>query len=229
MRTNRKREYIKKNLISKIPPAYMLGADKANWNVYSKAHFVAFLKKKTIINPESLLINFSRVLAFALKMSQQLYYSPLAVDTVQQIFRGEIIKKICEVYKIGAIVKCRKAVLPGLYSRMSFVKKNWLLDKQEIRSDNYNNNTYLSIKNSINLVFILNTDKSRYIIKDAYKFGVPFIALIGGDNNTSRITYPVPGNGRDFRSARFFIELIAEAKVQGEKDRKQIEAKFLKI
>jgi len=175
------------------------------------------------------LFNFSRVLAFALKMSQQLYYSPLAIDTVQQIFRAEILKRICEFYKIGTIVQCRKAILPGLYSRVSFVKKNWLLGKKVNRADHYNNSTYLHIKNSVNLVFILNTDKSRFIIKDAYKFGIPFIALIGGDNNTSKITYPIPGNGRDLRSVRFFIELIAEAKVQGEKDRKKIEAKIFKI
>jgi len=221
MKIQKKIPYLKSNLISKIPAPFMLGADKVNWNVFSRAHFVAFLKNRTIINVESVLSNFSRVLAFALKMSQQFYYSPLAIDTVQQIFRAEILTKVCEFYKIGAIVQCRKSILPGLYSRVSFVKKNWLLNKRVNRADNFNNRTYLNIKNSINLVFILNTDKSRYIIKDAYKFGVPFIALIGGDNNTSKITYPIPGNGRDLRSARFFIELIAEAKVQGEKDRKK--------
>jgi hypothetical protein len=229
MKPKNKIPYLKSNLISKIPAPFMLGAEKVKWNVFSKAHFVGFLQNRTVINLESVLFNFSRVLAFALKMSQQFFYSPLAVDTVQQIFRAEILKKVCEHYKIGTMVRCRKALLPSLYSRVSFLKKNWLLGKNINRVDSFNNNTYLNVKNSINLVFILNTDKSKYIIKDAYKFGVPFIALIGGDNTTNKITYPIPGNGRDLRSVRFFIELIAEAKIQGEKDRKKIEAKILKI
>lgn len=229
MKPEKKILSLKTNLITKIPPAFMLGSDKIKWNVFSKAYFIGFLKTHSLINIKTVISNFSKVLAFALKMSQQMYYSPLAVDTLQEVFRGEFLKKMCDDYQIGIIIRCRKAILPGIYSRISFLKKNWLLGKMIKRADQYNNKTFLHIKNSINLVFVLNTDKCKYIIKDAFKFGVPFIALIGGDNNTSRITYPIPGNGRDIKSVRFFVELISEAKIQGLKDRKKLEAKFLKI
>eukprot|EP01103_Thecamoeba_quadrilineata_P001945 TRINITY_DN11814_c0_g1_i1.p1 TRINITY_DN11814_c0_g1~~TRINITY_DN11814_c0_g1_i1.p1 ORF type:complete len:245 (-),score=31.15 TRINITY_DN11814_c0_g1_i1:22-756(-) len=224
-----KGQVLKRNILDVIPSPFVIGADKLNWNAFSKSHFRAFLQNKSLINTNSLVLSFGRALSFALKMSQLLNYSPVVVDTVPKVFRAEMIHKICEKYQIGAITRCRKAILPTLYSRISYVKKNWLLGKTKSTLDLYNNNSFINIKNSINLILILNTDKAAFIIKDSIKFGVPFIAIIGGDNNTNRITYPIPGNGRDYRSTVFFLEMLAEAKIQGVKDRIATEAKLLQL
>ena len=65
------------------------------------------------------------------------------------------------------------------------------------------------------LMLVIDTNKESTAIKEALNLDIPIIAVVDSNSNPDGITYPVPGNDDATRALRFYMNLVAQAVING--------------
>lgn len=78
------------------------------------------------------------------------------------------------------------------------------------------------IKNMIQLpgaLFVIDSAKEEIAISEAKKLGIPIVAVVDTNGDPENIDYPIPGNDDAVRAIELFTSKIAEAVIEGKKNR----------
>jgi small subunit ribosomal protein S2 len=78
------------------------------------------------------------------------------------------------------------------------------------------------IKNMIELpgvLFVIDAAKEQIAISEAQKLGIPIVAVVDTNGNPENIDYPIPGNDDAVRAIELFASKIADAIIEGKKQR----------
>jgi small subunit ribosomal protein S2 len=75
-------------------------------------------------------------------------------------------------------------------------------------------------------LFVIDSAKEEIAITEAQKLGIPIIAVVDTNGNPENIDYPIPGNDDAVRAIELFTSKVAEAVIEGKKNRleKEMEA-----
>ena len=78
------------------------------------------------------------------------------------------------------------------------------------------------IRNMVDLpgvVFIIDSTKEDIAILEAMKLNIPIVAIVDTNGDPENIDYPIPGNDDAVRAIELFSSKVAEAIVEGKKER----------
>ena len=67
-------------------------------------------------------------------------------------------------------------------------------------------------------VFVVDPKKEDIAVREAYKLGIPIIAIIDTNCDPDLIDYPIPGNDDALKSIRIITNLVAESFREGQKE-----------
>jgi len=67
-------------------------------------------------------------------------------------------------------------------------------------------------------VFVVDPKKEEIAVREAYKLGIPIVAIIDTNCDPDLITYPIPGNDDALKSIRIIANLVAESVREGQKE-----------
>lgn len=67
-------------------------------------------------------------------------------------------------------------------------------------------------------IFVVDPKKEEIAVKEAYKLGIPIIAIIDTNCDPDLITFPIPGNDDALKSIRIITNLVAESVREGRKE-----------
>ncbi len=67
-------------------------------------------------------------------------------------------------------------------------------------------------------VFVVDPKKEEIAVREAYKLGIPIIAIIDTNCDPDLIAYPIPGNDDALKSIRIITNLVAESIREGQKE-----------
>ena len=67
-------------------------------------------------------------------------------------------------------------------------------------------------------VFVVDPKKEDIAVREAYKLGIPIVAIIDTNCDPDLITYPIPGNDDALKSIRIITNLVAENVREGQKE-----------
>jgi len=82
------------------------------------------------------------------------------------------------------------------------------------------------IKNMLELpgaLFIIDSTKEEIAINEARKLNIPIVAVVDTNGDPENIDHPIPGNDDAVRAIELFTSKIAEAIIEGKKDRMERE------
>lgn len=65
------------------------------------------------------------------------------------------------------------------------------------------------------LIVVIDTNRESIAIKEAYKLGVPVVAVVDSDADPDNINYIIPGNDDATKSIDLYCSLFAEAALEG--------------
>lgn len=65
------------------------------------------------------------------------------------------------------------------------------------------------------ILFIVDTNKEALAVEEAYKLGIPVVAIVDSNSNPEKITHVVPGNDDASRAISLYCQLIVGAVVEG--------------
>ena len=65
------------------------------------------------------------------------------------------------------------------------------------------------------LLFVLDTNKEMLAVEEAWRLGIPVVAILDSDSDPSKIAYPIPGNDDSARAVHFYCDLMKEAVLEG--------------
>lgn len=66
-----------------------------------------------------------------------------------------------------------------------------------------------------NALFIIDPETEKNAVREASKLGIPIVAVVDTNGNPDKIDYVIPGNDDALKSVAVFINLIAEACLEG--------------
>ena len=72
-----------------------------------------------------------------------------------------------------------------------------------------------SVRYFPNLIVFLSAGSSGVAIREAYKVGVPTVAICDSNADPRMVTYPVPGNDRSVLALELYTSLFAHAALEG--------------
>ena len=78
------------------------------------------------------------------------------------------------------------------------------------------------IKSMVDLpgvLFIIDSTKEEIAILEAQKLNIPIVAVVDTNGDPENIDYPIPGNDDAVRAIELFASKVAEAIIEGKKDR----------
>ncbi|MGY8963343.1 MAG: 30S ribosomal protein S2, partial [Rhodospirillales bacterium] len=68
------------------------------------------------------------------------------------------------------------------------------------------------------LIFIIDTNKEDIAVAEANKLKIPVVAILDSNSDPRGIEYPVPGNDDAIRAIKLYLELMANAALEGIQD-----------
>ncbi len=71
------------------------------------------------------------------------------------------------------------------------------------------------MNNLPDLMLVIDTNKESTAIKEAQNLNIPIVAVLDSNSNPDGITYPVPGNDDATRALKFYLNLVAQAVING--------------
>jgi small subunit ribosomal protein S2 len=69
------------------------------------------------------------------------------------------------------------------------------------------------------VLFVIDSTKEEIAILEAMKLNIPVVAVVDTNGNPENIDYPIPGNDDAVRAIELFASKVAEAIVEGKKER----------
>lgn len=73
-------------------------------------------------------------------------------------------------------------------------------------------------------IFVIDANKEDIAIREAFKLGIPVIAVVDSNCNPDRVEHLLPGNDDAIRAIRLFCDVIAESVSEGRAEFKKIAA-----
>ena len=110
----------------------------------------------------------------------------------------------------GSIKKMKKYEADLVAENRGFTKKELL--KMSVKKDKLERSLggIAEMKNTPDLVFIIDTNYESLAIAESVKLGIPIIAILDSNSNPDNIDYPIPGNDDARRSIDLYCNLIKE-------------------
>lgn len=68
------------------------------------------------------------------------------------------------------------------------------------------------------MIFIIDTNKEDIAVAEANKLNIPVAAVLDSNSDPRGITYPIPGNDDAIRAIKLYLELMANAALEGIQD-----------
>ena len=65
------------------------------------------------------------------------------------------------------------------------------------------------------ILFVIDTVKENIAVQEAYKLGIPVVAVLDSNADPTCITHPIPGNDDSLKAIRLYARLAADAVLQG--------------
>lgn len=81
------------------------------------------------------------------------------------------------------------------------------------------------LKEKPEVLFVVDPVRERVAVKEAVKMNVPVIALLDTNSDPTNISYPIPGNDDALRSISLIVKTVADAVLEGRKDKKSKKGK----
>nr|HPN06819.1 30S ribosomal protein S2 [Hyphomonadaceae bacterium] len=65
------------------------------------------------------------------------------------------------------------------------------------------------------LMFVIDTNKESIAVKEARKLGIPVVAIVDTNCDPQEVDFPIPGNDDAARAIQLYVNLIADAVLDG--------------
>ncbi|MDP3996087.1 MAG: 30S ribosomal protein S2 [bacterium] len=98
-------------------------------------------------------------------------------------------------------------------------KERLLIDREIDRLQNLFGGLVLLTKKP-DALFVIDAKQEYTAVNEARRMGIPVVALLSSDGDSSRVTYPVFGNDSAKKSIEFFVNEMKEAYEEGKKAQK---------
>ncbi len=99
-----------------------------------------------------------------------------------------------------------------------YTKKERLLIDREIAKLEQFFGGLTPMKEMPKALFVVDSKREAIAVTEAQKVGIPVVSLSGSDCDLTQVDYPVPGNDVSVSSITYFVNEIAEAIKQGQKE-----------
>ena len=94
-------------------------------------------------------------------------------------------------------------------------------EKARIEKEYTRLNDYLEgirdMKKSPDALFVVDINRENIAVAEAQRLGIPVVALVDTNCDPEKIQYPMPGNDDATRSIEFFVQLVSQACLNGQK------------
>ncbi len=117
---------------------------------------------------------------------------------------------------IDKLVNLKRKREEGEFAK--YTKKERLLIDRDIEKLENSVGGLVSLKGAPGAVFVIDTKREKTAIREAFRKGVPSVALVDTNSDPSTITYVVPGNDDAIKSILVTLRAITNAVEAGYKD-----------
>jgi small subunit ribosomal protein S2 len=117
---------------------------------------------------------------------------------------------------INRLKKLEKEEVDGTFD--SYTKKEIALHLKEKAKLEKNLGGIKEMKDLPGAIFIVDTKKEAIAVAEAKRLGIPVIAVVDTNCDPTNIDYPIPGNDDAIRAISLFVEIIANAVVDADKE-----------
>lgn len=117
---------------------------------------------------------------------------------------------------INRLKKLEKEEIDGTFD--SYTKKEIALHLKEKSKLEKNLGGIKEMKDLPGAIFIIDTKKEAIAVAEAKRLGIPIIAVVDTNCDPTNIDYPIPGNDDAIRAISLFVEIIANAVVDADKE-----------
>jgi len=107
----------------------------------------------------------------------------------------------------------------GSFSR--YTKKEAMMMKKEFTKLERNLGGIKDMDEPPSALFIVDTKKEKIAINEGKILGIPIIAIVDSDGDPDDIDYLIPGNDDAIRSIRLLTSIIADACIEGHREREE--------
>lgn len=107
----------------------------------------------------------------------------------------------------------------GSFSR--YTKKEAMMMKKELIKLERNLGGIKDMDEPPSAIFIVDTKKEKIAVNEGKKLGIPIIAIVDSDGDPEDIDYLIPGNDDAIRSIRLLTSIIANACIEGHREREE--------
>jgi len=117
---------------------------------------------------------------------------------------------------INRLKKLEKEEVDGTFA--SYTKKEIALHMKEKGKLEKNLGGIKEMKDLPGAIFIIDTKKEAIAVSEAKRLGIPVIAVVDTNCDPTNIDYPIPGNDDAIRAISLFVEIIANAVLDADKE-----------
>ena len=118
------------------------------------------------------------------------------------------LKSIEEMEQDGRINKLKKKEISKIMKEKEKLKKNL--------------SGIIEMDNMPGALFIIDPKREETAAREAYRLGIPIIALIDTNCDPDKIDYPIPGNDDALKSIKMIASLIADSVIDSRKSYKEV-------
>ena len=117
---------------------------------------------------------------------------------------------------INRLKKLEKEEVDGTFD--SYTKKEIALHLKEKAKLEKNLGGIKEMKELPGAIFIIDTKKEAIAVAEANRLGIPVIAVVDTNCDPTHIDFPIPGNDDAIRAISLFVEIIANAVLDADKE-----------
>lgn len=212
------------------------GHQTKRWNPKMKEYIFGQRNGIYIIDLQKTIRNFKEALNFVRGVSEEGKYV-LFVGTkkqAQDLVRDYALK--CEAHYVNqrwlgglltnfAVVRTSIDKLKELQEMHEDGRWELLSKKDQSKQDKVYRKLQKNLGGLVNMtelpgaIFIIDSSKEEIAIIEAKKMGIPVIAVVDTNGDPDAVKYPIPGNDDAVRAIELFSAKIAEAIIEGKKNR----------
>jgi small subunit ribosomal protein S2 len=136
---------------------------------------------------------------------------------VNQRWLGGMLTNFTTIKKsINRLKKLEKEEVDGTFD--SLTKKEIALHQKEKAKLEKALGGIKEMKDLPGAIFIIDTKKEAIAVAEANRLGIPVIAVVDTNCDPTNIDYPIPGNDDAIRAISLFVEIIANAVLDADKE-----------
>ncbi|MFA5514335.1 MAG: 30S ribosomal protein S2 [Sphaerochaetaceae bacterium] len=136
---------------------------------------------------------------------------------VNQRWLGGMLTNFTTIKKsINRLKKLEKEEVDGTFD--SLTKKEIALHQKEKAKLEKVLGGIKEMKELPGAIFIIDTKKEAIAVAEANRLGIPVIAVVDTNCDPTHIDYPIPGNDDAIRAISLFVEIIANAVLDADKE-----------